>query len=213
MPGKNIRLCAGKPLLAWTAEAAKASQLDRVILSTDDEEIARVGRDLGIDVPFLRPADLARDETPSLPVVQHLLAWLESSGERVSSIVLLQPTSPLREARHIDGCIELFERSKAESVVSVMDVPPFAAPTKMMAMRPDGMVVKADPNVSGEIVFRNGPAVLITAPHVIKSNALYGQPTAGYRMDRFSSLDIDDDDDFILAELLLRRRDEQEGHA
>src|SRR3954454_9414088 len=83
VPGKNRRPLCGRPLVAYTAEAALlARRLSRIVLSTDDEEIAAIGRDCGIDVPFLRPAEIARDQTPTLPVVQHALAWLEARGDR-----------------------------------------------------------------------------------------------------------------------------------
>src|ERR1043165_7692073 len=108
IPRKNIRLLAGKPLLQYTAEAAqKAKLLTRVILSTEDEEIAEVGRRCGLEVPFLRPANLATDTTPTLDVVQHLVQTLEKTGARYDAICLLQPTAPLRERGQIDACIEL----------------------------------------------------------------------------------------------------------
>jgi CMP-N,N'-diacetyllegionaminic acid synthase len=123
VPRKNIRLLCGKPLLQYTAEAALASQrLERTILTTDDEEIAAVGRRCGLDVPFLRPAELARDDTPSLPVVQHVVQWVEARGDRYDAICLLQPTNPLRRAEDIDGAIALLESSGADSVISFVDV-------------------------------------------------------------------------------------------
>src|SRR5690242_9753178 len=100
---KNIRPLGGKPLLQWTAEAALAAQrLSGVVLSTDDPEIAEVGRTCGLQVPFLRPAPLARDDTPMLPVVQHAVRWAESAeGEHVDAVCLLQPTAPFRRAEDI----------------------------------------------------------------------------------------------------------------
>lgn len=206
LPRKNIRIIAGKPLLAWTAQAALASKLERVILSTDDEEIASVGRSHGLDVPFLRPAAIADDATPMLLVLMHLIDWLEASGTRPSSLVLLQPTSPLRLPRHIDEAIALFDRQKAETVVSVTDVPNGFGPGKFMRMDPVGAVTKSDFSDNGDLVVRNGPAILMTAPDAIRRGTLYGSPTLGYRMDRASSADIDDEDDFAFAEFLLRRR-------
>jgi CMP-N-acetylneuraminic acid synthetase len=124
IPRKNIRLFGGKPLLAWTADAAhRATQLARTILSTEDEEIASVGRQLGLDVPFLRPIDLATDATPTLPVLQHVVRSLEDLGEHYEAVCLLQPTSPLREPADIDACIALLERSGADAAVSMALVP------------------------------------------------------------------------------------------
>src|SRR5207248_3052879 len=108
LPLKNIRLLRGKPLLQYTAEAAlKSRRLSEVILSTEDDEIARIGERCGLKVPFLRPEELARDDTPTLPVVKHAVKWLEDRGDRYDAICLLQPTNPLRRAEDIDGCIEL----------------------------------------------------------------------------------------------------------
>src|SRR3954469_15890906 len=110
VPRKNLAMLGGRPLLSYTAEVVSASRrLTRTILSTDDEEIAFVGRGLGLDVPFMRPAELARDDTPTVPVLQDVLQRLESAGERYDAVMTLQPTSPLRTAEDIDGSIELLE--------------------------------------------------------------------------------------------------------
>ena len=124
VPRKNIRLLGGKPLLVWTAEAAKAARrLARAILSTDDEEIAAVGRAAGLDVPFLRPAELADDHSPTLAVLQHAVRWLEERGERYDAVCLLQPTNPLRTAVTIDACIARLVDTAADAVVTVLRVP------------------------------------------------------------------------------------------
>ena len=118
VPRKNIRLLAGKPLLQYTAEAALAAKrVQRVVLTTDDAEIAEVGRRCGLDVPFLRPPELARDDTPTLPVLQHAVRALEAKGDRFDAICLLQPTHPLRRVADIDACIALLEEKQADSVV------------------------------------------------------------------------------------------------
>src|ERR1035437_5503200 len=120
LPRKNIRVLAGKPLLAYTAEEALAARrLIRVVLTTDAEEIAEGGRQWGIEVPFLRPAELAEDDTPTLPVVQHAVRWLEQRGDSFDRVCLLQPTDALRRAEHIDACIELLESSGADAVGTV----------------------------------------------------------------------------------------------
>ena len=124
VPRKNIRILSGKPLLQYTAEAAlNATYLDRVILSTEDEEISTVGKACGLDVPFLRPSDLAQDTTPTLPVVQHALRWLISHGEVYDAVCLLQPSSPLRSSRMIDICIEIFINTMADCVFTMLPVP------------------------------------------------------------------------------------------
>ena len=124
IPGKNIRLLNGKPLLFYTVQAAMESNLvDRLILTTDSEEIATVGRDLGIEVPFIRPAHLAQDDTPMLPVIEHALRFVEAGGWQPDLVLLLQPTAPLRQAVHIQQAVNKIIEEKCDSVVSVVEVP------------------------------------------------------------------------------------------
>src|SRR5262245_20247676 len=119
IPRKNIAPLLGKPLLTYTANAALAAKrLTRVVLSTDDEEIARIGREAGLDIPFLRPAELAKDDTPTIPVLQDTLLKLDAYGERFDAVLTLQPTNPLRLSEDIDGSIELLETTGADSVIS-----------------------------------------------------------------------------------------------
>jgi len=124
IPRKNLSPFAGRPLLQWTCEAALgATELFRVVLSTDDAEIAERGAGWGVDVPFVRPVELARDDTPSLPVVQHALRALEEAGEAYDAVCLLQPTNPLRLPVDIDAACLLLRETHADSVVSVARVP------------------------------------------------------------------------------------------
>jgi CMP-N-acetylneuraminic acid synthetase len=123
VPRKNIREVLGKPLLAYTAAAALgAGRLSKVILSTEDEEIAAIGQGCGVEVPFMRPIELSLDETPMLPVVQHAIRWFEGVGQLFDAVCLLQPTNPLRRSEDIDGAIELLGRTGADSVISMVDV-------------------------------------------------------------------------------------------
>lgn len=129
IPGKNIRLLNGKPLLYYAVQAANKSGLvDRLILTTDSNEIASTGRELGIEVPFLRPTELARDDTPMLPVIEHTLHFVEAQGWQPDIILLLQPTAPLRRGEHIQHAVELLTQTKCDSVVSVVEVPRHYAP-------------------------------------------------------------------------------------
>lgn len=121
VPRKNVREVGGKPLIAWTIEAAARSKcLDRIIVSTDDPEIAEICRLAGADVPFARPAELARDDSPHIDCVLHALDWLAAEQDyRPEAACLLQPTSPFRSSQDIDSLIFLAERSGAQAVVSV----------------------------------------------------------------------------------------------
>ena len=133
VPGKNVRLLAGKPLVAYAAAAARASGvIDRIVLSTDAADIADTGRQAGLDVPFMRPAALAADDTPMLPVIRHAVDTLASTGWDAEIVVLLQPTSPLRTSAHIRDAVTLLRESGADSVVTVVELPRHLSPDYVM---------------------------------------------------------------------------------
>jgi CMP-N,N'-diacetyllegionaminic acid synthase len=210
---KNLALVAGRPLLAYTADAARASRrLSRVIVSTDDPAIADVARALDLDVPFLRPPELATDTTPMLPVVQHAVAAMSVDGFAADAIVLLQPTSPLRRAEHIDRAVELLDSSGADSVVAVIEVPHQFNPVSVMRLDGDRLVPFLDgPQVyrrqDKPLVFaRNGPAVLATRVDVVRRGSLYGDDIRPLVMTPEESLDIDSQSDLEWLEYLLVRR-------
>jgi CMP-N,N'-diacetyllegionaminic acid synthase len=212
IPRKNLALCGGRSLLHWTAEAAiQSGVIDRAILSTDDQEIAEYGLALGLEVPFLRPADLAGDAALMLGVMQHCLAELRGAGEAVEAIVLLQPTSPFRRAHHVRESVAKFRSMQAQTLVSVVAVPHRFVPEGQMREK-DGLL---SPYFGGEIgktqrqakeflYARNGPAVLIVRSSVLDEGLLYGDTIVGYEMDEISSLDIDAPEDLRLADHLLR---------
>ena len=129
-------------MLAWTIEAAKNSGVfDRIILSTDDKEIAAVGEKWGVEVPFLRPAELAQDKTPHLPVMQHAVKWLgDNQNYFPNYVVILQPTSPLRQSWHIKEAAELIKKTKTDSVVSVIEIPTHFNPMWALKMDEKGLV-------------------------------------------------------------------------
>ncbi len=122
LPGKNVRLLAGKPLIAWSIEQAlECGRMDCVHVSTDDPEIAEVARAHGADVPYLRPAELAQDTTPTEPVMTYALDWYERVGRTFDAVVLLQPTSPLRFPGTLGTALEAFEAHDAESLLGVCE--------------------------------------------------------------------------------------------
>ena len=212
IPRKNLALCGGRSLLDWTAEAALASgELSRVVLSTDDAEIAEVGRKLGLEVPFLRPVDLADDVAPMLPVMRHALAHLRETRIEPDALMLLQPTSPLRTSRQVSESVYRFRETGASTLVSVMRVPHRFTPSSLM--REDGGTLSPMQGLElgplrrqeKEILFaRNGPAILIVSTRTLDEGRLYGDVTVGYEMDERSSLDVDEPTDLVLADLLLR---------
>ncbi|MGE0592535.1 MAG: NTP transferase domain-containing protein [Vicinamibacterales bacterium] len=133
VPGKNVRPLAGHPLLEYVARAAQASGvIERLVLSTDDEAVADVGRQVGMDVPFMRPAALAADDTPMLPVIQHALQVLDAEGWRADLVVLLQPTSPLRRPEHIHEAVRQLRATGADAVVTVVPLPRHLSPDYVM---------------------------------------------------------------------------------
>lgn len=215
IPGKNIYPLAGKPLLAYTCEAAcHSKQLGRVILSTDSQEIADVGAQYGVEVPFLRPERYAQDDTPSIDVVLHTLEWLQKNEKWTpEAVVLLQPTSPLRKSEHINQALELFHAHEAETVVSVVKVPHRFSPYTIQKLQ-DGLLYDFwEKEVSfnryrrqdiPELYARNGPAVLITRTKVLQqSKIFYGNKVIPYIMEEKNSIDIDDIFDLQLAEFML----------
>ena len=141
IPGKNIKRLAGKPLLAYAVEAARASGVvDRLLLSTDSEEIAAVGRDAGAEVPFLRPSELARDDTAMLAVIRHVLDWAAGEGAAPDVVVLLQPTAPLRRPEHIARAVGTLTATGCDSVVSVIPLPLHFCPDYVMRIERDRLV-------------------------------------------------------------------------
>ncbi|MBI3049012.1 MAG: methyltransferase domain-containing protein [Acidobacteria bacterium] len=210
IPGKNLAPVAGRPLLAYTADAARASKrLTRVVVSTDDAAIAEAARALGLEVPFLRPAGLAADDTPMLPVLQHAVRELARGGFAADAVVLLQPTSPLRRAEHIDRAIELLEQTGADSIVSVVEVPHQFTPVSVMRLDGERLCpYLADTSVARRqdkprVYARNGPAVLAVRTRVLEQGSLYGDDCRPLVMTAGESVDVDGPEDLALVELML----------
>jgi CMP-N-acetylneuraminic acid synthetase len=212
VPRKNIRLLGGKPLLAYTVESALGSKsLSKVILSTEDNEIAEIGMALGLDVPFLRPAELAEDTTPTLPVVLHALQEMENSGERFDAVCLLQPTSPLRRSEDIDACIELLETSGADSVISVSAVPHEYNPKWVYWKNENGEMILT----TGESTpiprrqdlppaYHREGSVYVTRSEIITAKQnLFGETIHGYEIPAEFSSNIDTPEDWEEIERMV----------
>jgi CMP-N-acetylneuraminic acid synthetase len=214
LPGKHLLPLGGRPLIAWTFDAARgARSLARVILSTDDATIAAAARAQGVDVPFMRPAALAGDDTAMLDVLVHAVSELERAGDRYDVVVLLQPTSPLRTADHIDAAVARLEETGADSVVTVVPVPHRFSPVSVMRMDGDRLTAYAgETSVTRRqdkplLYARNGPAVLAVRRDVLlEQRSLYGRDIRPLLMTEEESVDIDTPWDLAIAELLLSRR-------
>jgi CMP-N,N'-diacetyllegionaminic acid synthase len=202
VPGKNLAPVAGKPLVAWTLEAALASRsIAETVVSTDSDEIAAVARSLGAAV-LERPAELARDDTPMQAVIDHARTRLPHD-----LFVLLQPTSPLRRPEHVDGAVDLLVETGADIVVSVVELPHAFLPSSLMRLE-EGRLVPLDPGApllrqqKAALYARNGPAVLAFR----RDAALYEGDVRAYVMDARDSLDVDGPFELELVSLLLSSR-------
>ena len=202
IPRKNIKLLNGKPLIAYTIEAALASNLDRVIVSTDCEEIAGISKEYGAEV-IIRSFNLAEDTTPTLPVLQHVVSKLEVEFD---AVMTLQPTSPLRTSKHINEAIELFESDKeVDSLVSVVEVPHNYMPEKLMSF--DGKYLTGNREVKrrqeiSTMYARNGAAIYITKTEKL-GEYIFGGKILPYFMSKINSFDIDDIKDWEIVERLI----------
>jgi CMP-N,N'-diacetyllegionaminic acid synthase len=204
---KNIKPLMGKPLLGWSIDAAKqASCVDRLIVSTEDDEIASVARGLGADVPFMRPDGLATDETPGIAPVLHAIEQLPE----YDWVLLLQPTSPLRTAEDIDGIWQFCQERGAPSAVSVCEVGkhPYWMYKCDAAQRLEPFI-KERPDVTRRqdlpVAYAlNGALYLARTEWLLKQVSFIGPETLGYIMLSERSVDLDTPQDWRIAELLMR---------
>jgi CMP-N,N'-diacetyllegionaminic acid synthase len=214
VPGKNVRLLGGKPLVAHAAAVARESGvIDRVLLSTDDVDIADAGRRAGLDVPFLRPASLAADDTPMLPVIQHAVAALGDMGWDAEIVVLLQPTSPLRTAAHIRAAVALLRQTGADSVVTVVEVPRHLSPDYVMRIDegrlrpflPEGARVTRRQDARAAYS-RDGTVYACWRRTLDRFGDIYGNDCRPLVIDAAESLSIDSPADWDEAERRLAGR-------
>jgi CMP-N,N'-diacetyllegionaminic acid synthase len=215
IPRKNIRMFLGKPLIAWTIDVAlRSSCCNRVLVSTEDREIAEVAESLGAEVPFFRPDDLALDTTPTSLVLQHAMHWLASEEKwKPDSVVLLEPTAPGRTVNHIEEAYSLFVSKKADTVVSINQVPHQYDPTKLLVLNDIGTVnqlhqgafsarrqdLKEYWSINGLVyVFRSD---LLLNP----SPTIWGENIYGFPIPKKYSFDLDDLEDWYIAEAILSK--------
>lgn len=220
IPGKNIAELGGRPLLAYSVEAAFETlkelglekEPQRIILSTDSEMIAEVGRKEGLAVPFLRPAELSTDTAGSREVILHAMDWADAQEISYNSVVLLQPTSPFRRAEHVIGAMQLFNPSDADMVVSVCEA----------TANPYYNCFETDPN-SGFLHISKGDGLLTRrqdapkaweyngAVYIINPQSIREMPLGKFprripfEMSREDSLDIDTPLDLEIARILIKR--------
>lgn len=211
IPGKNIRPLGGRPLIAWSVDAAQQSDyLDRVVVTTDCDSIREAAVRAGAEGPFLRPPELAQDDSPHIQCVLHALEWLETHQDyRPEAVCLLQPTSPLRTAQDIDAACAIFMSRRVDAVVSVCESEehPFFAKT----MTSNGRLV---PFIEGGLAYNrrqalppsfhiNGAVYVNRVSALRRDQSFYPEDLYASIMPRERSLDINTPWDFRLAEILI----------
>jgi len=210
IPRKNIKQLFGKPLIVWTIEHAKKSRyIGRITVSTEDKEIAEISKKCGAEV-IERPEELAKDETPTIDVIFHVLEVIKAENFEPGLVVLLQPTSPLRNAQDIDNAIELFLKNDCESVVSVCEVEhslywSFEIENRYLKPIFGGKYLNMRRQDLPKVYTPNG-AIYVSTPEILrKYKSFYCSKTIPYIMPPGRSVDIDNEIDFMLAELLMRK--------
>ena len=212
VPGKNIKKLGGKPLLSYTVEVAQESRLiSRLILSSDDETIIKVAKDLKVEVPFVRPQKLATNQSGSLEVVQHAVKFLEQQDDFYDAVLLLQPTSPFREKGFIDRAIKNFIESKADALVSVLPVPHQLNPHWVFEENINGFlniatgdqsIIKRRQNLP-KAYFRDG-SIYLTKTEVIKQGSFFGEKLSYIESNPNFYVNIDTLADWEKAEEMLK---------
>jgi CMP-N-acetylneuraminic acid synthetase len=211
IPDKNIRPLAGRTLLEYAARAASASGVvDRIVLSTDSERIAAEGRRIGVEVPFSRPRELAGDDTPMFPVIEHAVESLEQHGWRPEIIVLLQPTSPLRRPDHIRNAVQQLRDGPADSVVTVVELPRHLSPDYVMRIDhgrlvpflPEGAAVTRRQDVRPAFE-RDGTVYAFWTRTLRETRSIYGHDCRPLILPARESLTLDTLEDWDEAERRL----------
>jgi N,N'-diacetyl-8-epilegionaminate cytidylyltransferase len=215
IPRKNLRLLGGRPLIAYAIEVGRQSKLlSRVIVSTDDPEIAEIARAEGAEVPFMRPAELARDNSPEWPVWQHAIRSLQAAGTDLRALVVIPATSPLRSVADVDACARLLLESDADVVITVRQAdrsPYFNMVTidpnglANLVIRPEGRPVTR--RQDAPVVFDITTVAYAARPeHVLNSTGNFQGKVRAVEVPRERALDIDSDFDWAIAEFLMEER-------
>jgi len=218
LENKNIRELCGKPLVAYTIEAAIESGIfDKVMVSTDSLQYAEIAKAYGAEVPELRPPKLSSDNASSMDVILHCLMLYQNLGQDFEWVCLLQPTSPMRNENHIKEAFCLLNSQNANSVVSVCkcEHSPLWCNRIEKDLRIDHFLNEQVMNIPRQLLpqyYRLNGAIYVGSSNFVKNNnSFFGERTVAYIMDSKSSVDIDNDMDFEFVEFMMRR-DEERGH-
>lgn len=219
IPNKNIRPLLGKPLMAWIIEAAKQSKyITRLILSTDSEEYAAIGRQYGAETPFIRPSELANDSASDIDFLTHAVQWLEDNEQWKADIILrLPPTTPLCVPESIDACIKLLlNDSDATSSRTITPAPKH--PYKLWKTEGDTLIPFIPKEMTGfdepsnmprqafPPAFAHVDVIAVRHDTLMKDRLLTGKKVRYHKLTKQAAIDIDTETDFLLAEILLKQR-------
>jgi len=216
VPRKNIRTLGDKPLIAWAIDVALAVKplLHRVIVSTDDQEIASAALTYGAEVPFMRPADLAADRSPMIPVLKHAIQFVEDQDQtRLDWVLLLQPTAPFRLADDLKNVVELAAKGGCDSVISVVQV--FSTHPILMKKIEDNRLLPfcieekegtRRQDYQPAAYMRNGAIYLTRRDNVVEKSSIWGGHIRPYVMPEERSVNVDSEMDFMLAEFMVQKR-------
>lgn len=219
VPGKNIKMLCGKPLIAYTIEAAlKSDYIDKIIVTTDSLEIAEIAKKYGAEVPFIRPYNLAGDTSGAVDVYLHAVSFLESHmGVRINQFVVLLPTAPMRTEKHINDAVELFNLEKPDSLISMKeaDTPPawyFEMDDKKRVKNADfdSSDVMSNRQANRKFYVPNGAIYILNHEMLERERTYYSNKTIAYVMDPIDSIDIDTQMDFDFAEYLMSRKNNRQ---
>lgn len=212
IPRKNLAKINGRPLIEYSIKAAlDVNQITDLIVSTDDKEIADIARELGAQVPFIRPLELATDQAQSAPVVMHAVEFMEKlKGYKYDAVLMLQPTCPLRKSLHIKKALNIYQSSDCDSLVSVVSVSQH--PYRMKKLVGDKLINYIDQGFENmkprqelpEVYIRNGAIYLCSRSVIMDKKVLVGENCYGLVMNDFESVNIDRKLDLVLAETILR---------
>lgn len=215
LPGKNIKLLNGKPLISYTIEAALHSKyIDRVVVTTDSEEIADVAKRYGADIPFMRPEELASDTASAIDVYLHATEFvMNEQGEKIDKFMVLLPTAPMRTNEHIDSAVEFFDKNKATTLISVKEAE--TPITWYMNKNEKDRISNAGFGVGNAVTNRqvnakyyvpNGAIYILDYNLLLNSRTYYCDNTVGFVMTAEDSIDIDTLTEFKFAEMLVKER-------
>ncbi|MDE0582108.1 acylneuraminate cytidylyltransferase family protein [Planococcus sp. A6] len=214
LENKNIKLLNGKPLMAYTIEAATNSGVfDKIIVSTDSEEYAAIAQKYGAEIPYLRSMNLSKDTTSSWDVVNDILKFYKQKGQNYDTVCLLQPTSPLRDAEDIKGAYAMLETKKAKTIISVCETQHSPLWTNTL---PENLSLESF--ISQDLIDKNrqslpkyyqlnGAIYIIETSQISDNHNLYSEYSYAYIMSHTKSIDIDNLLDFLLVELIVEKTD------